>query len=147
MPYTTQIDLPNAVALEGDVVSGGQPTEDTLRAAAEVGYASVLNLCDPSELAFDERATVERLGMRYLELPIRGAQDLTPEHARSFDAALRDAPRPLIVHCGSGNRVGALFALRAHVCEDATVTESLRLGRNAGLTGLERTVRAKLGGT
>ena len=138
---TNTIELPNARHPEDGILSGGQLTPDALRAAAEAGYATILNLRDPNEMTFDEAGLVEELGMTYVSLPISGPFDLTAARAYSFDAALRDAERPMIVHCGSGNRVGALFALRATFCKGASVADALVLGREAGLTGMEPAVR------
>jgi hypothetical protein len=47
------------------------------------------------------------------------------------------------VHCGSGNRVGALAALLAAE-EGADIDEALDVGRAAGLTRLEAVVREQL---
>ncbi|MNN82154.1 hypothetical protein D3C81_1990580 [compost metagenome] len=51
----------------------------------------------------------------------------------------------MLLHCASGNRVGALLALLAHergLDEEAAIAE----GRAAGLGSLEPTVRAQIRG-
>ncbi|MDR5880476.1 hypothetical protein [Caballeronia sp. LZ032] len=48
---------------------------------------------------------------------------------------------PVIVHCGSGNRVGALFALRAAWVKGVDVPKAIEIGRQHGLTKLEDDVR------
>src|SRR5690606_37364454 len=84
---------------------------DTLRGA---GIRHVIDLTLDAETPdFDEATTVRAAGMRYANLPVRAAADLTLENARALDALLAKADRPLVVHCASGNRVGALVALRA----------------------------------
>jgi hypothetical protein len=50
-----------------------------------------------------------------------------------------------MVHCASGNRVGALLALRANRLEGASPEDALELGLDAGLTRLEPAVREALG--
>jgi hypothetical protein len=42
-----------------------------------------------------------------------------------------------LVHCASGNRVGALFALKAHFVDGLSVPYSLAFGRTAGLDSLD----------
>ena len=49
-----------------------------------------------------------------------------------------------VLYCGSGNRVGALIALRAHLIEGIGAEEALALGKEAGLTRLEPKVREAL---
>jgi len=46
-------------------------------------------------------------------------------------------PSPVLVHCMSGNRVGALFALRAFWLQGMSAVEALAVGRRYGLTKLE----------
>jgi len=49
----------------------------------------------------------------------------------------------VLVHCGSGNRVGALLALRASL-DGADDEKALALGREGGLSSLEGVVRERL---
>jgi len=55
---------------------------------------------------------VEELGMSYVPLPV-GREDITFETAKALDELLASYDEPVLVHCRSANRVGALLALRA----------------------------------
>jgi len=136
--------LPNQAEAEG-YVTGGQPTEADLRAAADAGFETVVSLRTEAEPGFEaERTLVEELGMSFVSLPIAGADGLTPENTAAFDRLLSSAaPASTIVHCGSGNRAGALFALRAFMTNHS-VEASMELGRSAGLTGLAGAVEERL---
>jgi uncharacterized protein (TIGR01244 family) len=130
-----------------DVMVGGQPSLQDLFEAKDQGIRAVLNLRPESEQpGFNERAEVERLGMRYLTLPIADAADLTKAAAIELDTLVHDpVNRPIWVHCGSGNRVGALFALRAAWIENISLEAAIELGRQHGLTKMESDVRRILG--
>lgn len=136
--------IPNGrVPIEG-LLSGGQPTADQLEQAAAAGFQTVINLRDPSEGGFDwEEETVERLGMKYVSLPIAGAAGLTRDNVERFDAVLDSAlaEGPVLLHCGSGNRNGALMALREAWLEGAEPEQAIERGKAAGLTRLEGEVR------
>jgi uncharacterized protein (TIGR01244 family) len=132
--------LPNGLEPLPGVVVGGQPTLAQLDEAASRGLRTVINLRTAGESAIG-RAEIEARGMAYVELPIAGVEDLTPANAAALDRALATAEHPVMVHCGSGNRVGALLALRARYIEGASAEEALRFGREAGLTRLEAPVR------
>ena len=83
--------------------------------------------------------------MRYSNLPIDGANGLTRENVERFDklvAAAGDAPT--LIHCGSGNRVGALIALRAANVQGQPIEKAIETGRSWGLKGLEPAVREQL---
>lgn len=134
--------LPNQMHGAPGYASGGQPTEAQLAAAARNGLQQIINLRSASEdTGFDEAGAAARLGLRYAVLGIAGPQDLTIENVRRFDALLAQSQGvPTLVHCGSGNRVGAMIALRAGWLQGAPTSEALATGRCWGLTKLEPVV-------
>ena len=94
------------------VLTGGQPTREEIEAAAKAGVKTVVNTRTKGESGEipDEEALVEGLGMRYLFIPVGGAEDVTEENARKLLEVLEDpAALPAIVHCRSGRRVGLLL--------------------------------------
>ena len=127
------------------VLTGGQPTDEQLAALRDAGYRTVINLRMPNEPGTgDEPETVAALGMTYVSIPLSGAADLTDENAAALAAALDEAARPVLLHCASGNRVGALLALKAFRLDGASAEEALEIGRGAGMTRLEGSVRQLL---
>lgn len=140
-----RIDIPNLKELEDGVWTSGQPSAEQLRRAREAGLQSVISLCPPGESGWDEQAEAERLGMTFTSIPVAAACDISEQAARALHEALESGPRPVLVHCGSGNRVGALFALKAHSFEGCSKDTAIHRGRKAGLTSLESAVRRVLG--
>jgi uncharacterized protein (TIGR01244 family) len=141
------IDIPNACTPAAGLCTGGRPSEAHLREARARGIRTVVNLCPHSEpCGYDEPALVQSLGMHYVNIPIAGAADLTTENARLLTAAIAEAgpKHPVLVHCASGNRVGALFAIKARRIDGAGVEEALAIGRSAGLKAMEPAVRQLL---
>lgn len=137
--------LPNQREPEEGITTGGQPTDDDLRAAAAAGVTTIVTLRRAEEPGFEEeRALVEELGMRFVSVPVAGAEGLTAENASRVSETLETADGPTVVHCGSGNRVGAIFAIRAWQA-GRSIDEAMQVGRDAGLTSLEDAVRARLG--
>lgn len=125
------------------ICSAGQPTEAELAALAHKGVRTIINLRHPSEVSgFDEADVVAAMGMRYVGIPVAGAQDLTPETIARFSGELEDARSrgPVLVHCGSANRVGAVIALEQAWVQRQNSDIALALGRAAGLAGLEPAV-------
>lgn len=126
------------------VATSGQPDVAALERLSEAGYKAVVDLRGPGEhRGIDEQAVVEGLGMSYIPLPVSSGDDMSFETANALDAILQAAGGPVLVHCGSGNRAGALIALRASA-NGASPEEALAAGREAGLTRSESLVRAKL---
>lgn len=123
--------------------AAGQPDEAALQVFADSGYAAVIDMRTASEnRGFDEAATVERLGMKYVAFPI-GGDDITFDKARELDALLQQYDGPVLLHCASSNRVGALLALRDFL-ETGDAAQALQKGRDGGMTSLEGQVREAL---
>ena len=124
---------------------GGVPTAEQIERLAARGVATVIDLRHPSELRNDHVAEAAAgHGMRYLNLPVAGADGLTRENAERLRSALDASEGEVLLHCGSGNRVGALLALMAHYEEGLPRRQALELGRQAGLKALEPEVDARM---
>lgn len=125
-------------------VASGQPDEAMLQTIAEAGFSAVVDLrAADEERGFDEAKAIERLGMEYVLLPIASADDISLEKAAVLDQILADNEGPVLIHCGSGNRVGALYALREKLY-GASNDDALAVGKAAGMTRLEKVVRERL---
>ena len=121
-------------------VSAGQPDVAVLSTFAAAGYVAVIDLrTDKEDRGFNEPATIMGLGMSYVSMPIGSETDINFEKAAELDKILSGFDGPVLVHCASGNRVGALFALREKA-NGATNEEALAAGKTAGMTGLEPVV-------
>lgn len=139
-------DLDGRIDTGSGVLIGGQPEPYELVQAEQAGIRHVVNLRGEDEFtAWDQGQLVEQLGLRYHRIPIAGGQDLDRDAVETFDRVLAEVgDEPALLHCASGNRVGALYALRAAWIQGKDDEESLRIGRAHGLTGLEETVRERL---
>jgi len=124
--------------------TGGRPSDADLDAFAAMSGSLVISLLPADELGGEaERVGARNLG--FLSIPITGATDLTEDNARRLGEALHaHEGQPVLLHCGSGNRAGALLAMEAFYVEGQTVEAAISLGLSAGLTSLESAVRERL---
>ncbi|HEY5623113.1 MAG TPA: sulfur transferase domain-containing protein [Gammaproteobacteria bacterium] len=137
-------ELRNRMEPRENLTTSGQPTAESLRSLADSGYTTIIDLRRPEEdRGIDERAAVEGLGMSYISLPIDGANGVTFENADAINRILAEIDGPALVHCGSGNRAGAVLAL-AESLNGADDQAALQFGREAGLTSLEPVVAERL---
>lgn len=135
----TVVESGHVAPVDG-ISAAGQPDAAALKVFADNGYVAVIDLRTPGESrGLDEPAVVEELGMDYVALPT-GADDITFERAQKLEDILVRYDQPVLVHCGSGNRVGALLALQAYR-ETHDAEAALEKGRRAGLTRLDSKVR------
>jgi len=126
------------------ITSAGQPDEAGFKVFADEGYVVVIDLRTAREdRGLDEPAVVEALGMEYVSMPI-DLSDITIEKAEELGSLLEQYDEPVLVHCASANRVGALMALMAFSDTD-DAEFALEVGRAGGMTRLEGTVKEVMG--
>jgi uncharacterized protein (TIGR01244 family) len=114
--------------------TAAQPTIDQLSAVREEGFRTIINLREPSEHdAQAEEAAARRLGLRYVGIPVRTAAPKSEQ----VDAFLKvtDDPSiyPVLIHCGSGNRVGAFWMIRRVLVDGWTAEDAEKEARQIGM--------------
>ncbi len=130
---------------DDNTVVTGALSAKKIAAAAAAGIAHIINLQPNDELTFDEAAAVKEYDMHYTHIPIAGAQDLKQLNLLDFDKALRaHQGKKTLMHCKTGNRVGACMALRAGWLRGRKMDTALKTGQQHGLTSLEDEVRTRL---
>jgi uncharacterized protein (TIGR01244 family) len=127
------------------ITSSGQPDAAALEVFANSGYGVVIDMRGPDEdRGMDDfEGAVEATGMQYLAFPVVGTEQVSFETAAKLDEVLQGIDGPVLMHCGSGNRVGAVLALRQSL-NGASDEESIQFGEDAGMTRLEPRVREVL---
>ncbi|GAC1483321.1 MAG: hypothetical protein NVS1B5_02370 [Gemmatimonadaceae bacterium] len=138
MTFTTNtespVKLPNGASPIPGVLTAGQPSAAQLSQLALSGVKTVVDLRSPNERReFDEPATARDAGLKYRNVPVTPATigDREFDEVRTL---LRDkSARPILVHCGSANRVGALLIPYLVLDENRSREEALRIARDVGL--------------
>ncbi len=135
----------NAVSPEPGIVSAGRIASGDIDGLRAAGIRHVIDLTPDAETpGFDEAAAVRDAGLSYSNLPLAGAADLTRDNVLAFDALMKQSARPVLVHCASGNRVGAMAALRAAWVDGLPADDAVAVGKAWGLASLEGAVRERL---
>lgn len=136
----------NAHLPEPGLLCSGQLDELQFAALSASGYKSFINLRTPGESGTGwEAEKAASLGVSYVNLPVAGAAGIDEAHARRLASALAEAERPVVLYCGSSNRVGALYGLSAFYTQDKSAEESLALAEAAGVKSLKPRLMQLLG--
>lgn len=118
-----------------DIFLAGQPGEADFAEFKKRGVKTVLNLRTKEEMDFDEAKAVKGLGLEYHHVPIASPDALTDENFDKLRKLLNDKQeRPLLLHCASANRVGAVWL--AHRVLDGGLTYDAALAE-AKIVGLK----------
>jgi len=94
----------------GDIYLAGQPTPEDLPLLKREGIQTIITLRKSAEVPWDEATAVTQQGMKFVQVPFQDPAELKPEVFEKVLKVLRDKKRgPTVLHCGSANRVGAIW--------------------------------------
>jgi uncharacterized protein (TIGR01244 family) len=119
----------------GNIYFAGQPNPGDLKTLQQHGIKTVVTLRPKVELDWDERAAVEALGMRLVEVPVTGVKDFTEDKFAKVREVLRSASEqePVILHCASATRVGAAMIAFRVLDQGASVEQARSEAERVGL--------------
>lgn len=140
IPYVNQINFiknynraTKFIATSGSIEEGGLPI---LR---KFGFKTIIDLRTEEEGSDDERKAVAWAGMHYINIPVTG-DGIDAQQLEAFTKAIKSA-KPILVHCASGNRAGAMWA-SYQISQGVELEKAMKEGRKAGmLPALEEKVR------
>jgi protein tyrosine phosphatase (PTP) superfamily phosphohydrolase (DUF442 family) len=98
-----------------EISTGGQPTEEQLRAAAAEGFTTIINLAtiNPRYSLDDEEGLVHSLGMAYHHIPVEWDNPQDSGFA-AFETVMEQLPAAkTLIHCAANFRVTAFYSLYA----------------------------------
>lgn len=128
----------------GGVFLASQPTAADFEEAKKGGVKTVINLRHADENKdFDEQAVVTGLGLAYIHMPWNGADELTDTIFDRSRELLNTAERPILLHCSSANRVGALWIPWRVLEGGLTYEEALAEAKVVGLKSADFEAKAK----
>lgn len=126
----------NNVFQDGNMYFAGIPTEMGLASVSQRGVTVIVNLLPDAQqtrsIPFDEPALVQSLGMTYESIPMVPSSFSTDDIDR-LAAIIEEAEGGVLIHCGSSNRVGGMWAAYLHRHRGYDIEEAIELGMAAGL--------------
>jgi len=128
-----------------NIATAGFLKDAAISQLKSLGFATILSLCGPAEGTDAEKKIVEAAGLRFLNIPFT---DSVPSDAQvaEFARIVEDSTHfPLIIHCGTANRTGAMWTLyRAH--RGVPISIAVEEGRTIGMQrDREKAVLNRLG--
>ncbi len=128
--------VPRYAVINERVSRGGQPTEEGFRNLAASGVRVVVDLQEKGHRSKYEKRLVESLGMKYINVPMKGMR--TPEDKQVSKAlkALQDHKAgPVFVHCQRGaDRTGLVIACYRMEHDGWSNGDALQEARNRGMS-------------
>jgi protein tyrosine phosphatase (PTP) superfamily phosphohydrolase (DUF442 family) len=154
-PITSK-DVCNFHQVDAQIYRGGRPRSSAYPKFVELGIRTILNL-EEREYADKERAVVDELNLglppekqiQFVSIPISPAEieakEVPPDHVKKIFEQIRDANRPIFIHCYHGkDRTGAVVAIYRMLMNQKSTSEAYDEAIHYGFTlddhGLSKTV-------
>ncbi|HUQ45315.1 MAG TPA: protein tyrosine phosphatase family protein [Gemmatimonadaceae bacterium] len=116
------------------ILTAGQPRADQFASLAAEGIGTVLDIRAPGEpRGFDEPAAVRAAGMEYHNIPVVAGSLTSAEFDQVRELLRAPDKRPVLFHCASANRVGALLMPYLVLDEQRSEDEALQIALDVGL--------------
>ncbi len=130
--------LPNLAEPVPGWATGGQPTEQQIKAFKAVGGEVVVDNRDPMEpRPFDEPATVRAAGLEYVSLPIVHGAVTTDTMKRMYETLKKLEGRKALLHCSSGNRTAAALIPYLMIDKKMEQEDAVDMAMSIGLRSAE----------
>ncbi|HEY9684106.1 MAG TPA: dual specificity protein phosphatase family protein [Oculatellaceae cyanobacterium] len=112
-PWKTVADLPAYISVSNQLYRGGQPSVDGLRQLKEKGIKTIISLRNNKQLTEQESAEAQKLGIKFISIPMNGIQKPSATEIEIFLHTVGDKEsQPVFVHCEEGvDRTGTMVGI------------------------------------
>ena len=118
----------------GTLYLAGQPTPDDLGLLKKAGIRTVITLRTEGEIRWDEEKDLKEAGMAFCKIPFRKPETLTDAVFDRVRKMLKQHEgKPVLLHCGSANRVGAVWLPYRVLDQGVPLSQAVREAKAVGL--------------
>jgi uncharacterized protein (TIGR01244 family) len=140
-PAKVEIDGASYVTrVDATIACAGATSPAAFAEIRRQGFASIVNLRREQEPGADipgARAAAEQAGLKYVHIPVDGARP-DPASAEAFISAVTDpSNQPAFVHCGTANRVAAMWLIKRVVVDGWAIDRAQAEAKLIGLTNAD----------
>jgi len=127
----------NFSRVDATIGCGGATDASSMPALKREGFTSVINLrlaSEPGANVEEGRAAAQTAGLKYFHLPFDAAAPDAALVERFLGLVADTANQPVYIHCGSANRVGAVWMIKRVLQDKWTVDRARTEAQAIGLT-------------
>src|SRR5499427_7813663 len=128
--------ITNLARVESTVACAGAVTPSAVAEIKKMGFASIINLRQPTEQGADidaETAAAKTAGMKFYNIPFNNAAPDPAVVDRFLLTISQPGNQPAFIHCASGNRAAAMWFVKRVLLDNWDVE---RAGTEAASLGL-----------
>jgi len=122
------IPIKRFAEVDANLYRGAQPDEAGFRALKEMGIKRIINFRSERDLAAEEKALVEKLGLEYINIPWTIYSFYNHSVFERFFESLKDKDTaPIFFHCKRGSeRTGVISAAYKIKFKDYSLREAIK---------------------
>ncbi|MEO6236615.1 MAG: sulfur transferase domain-containing protein [Vicinamibacterales bacterium] len=128
--------ITNYTKVDAVVACGGATDTAALEGLKKDGFKAVINLREASEAGAnieENAAKAKALGLNYIHIPLSGSAPQAKTVDDFLGAVSNTANQPVFIHCGSANRVGAVWLVKRVMQDGWTVPKATEEAKLIGL--------------
>ena len=147
VPFASEITstIKNYNRATTTLATSGTLGEGALKELAAHGITTIIDLRTPQEGVEQEATAAQKENITHINIPITGA-GISDEDVQKFTKIYEAQNGPVLLHCGSGNRVGALLT-RYYLSKNIDTETALERGLTAGMkSSFEKQIKNSLNG-
>jgi len=138
------VEIPNFTILSDQVAGGGYIQAEQVAELPAKGYTTIINLRYPTERGVaEEAAAAHEAGIAYYSIPVSGS-DFTLETADAIRKVIAEQPGHVLLHCSSGGRASAVWALVRALDEGLPPEEAARVSNEEGCRPIPQSMQDRV---
>jgi uncharacterized protein (TIGR01244 family) len=129
--------ITNLNRLETTVACAGAVTPSAVAEIKKMGFASIINLREPTEQGADidaEAAAAKTAGINFYNIPFNNAAMDPAAVDRFLQTIARPGNEPAFIHCASGNRAAGMWLVKRVLVDKWDVERAGAEAASLGLT-------------
>jgi uncharacterized protein (TIGR01244 family) len=127
----------NVTRVDATLMCGGATTVEAFPEIKKLGFASVINLRRDGEPGTDvaaARSAAAASGLKYVHIPVDPASPSSESVDAFLTAVQNPGNQPMYIHCGSANRVAAVWMIKRVVVDKWDLARARDEAKAIGLT-------------
>jgi uncharacterized protein (TIGR01244 family) len=142
IPFGNQVSsIKNYNRATSQIATSGLIGDKGAELLAEHGFKTIIDLRTPAEGINKEKQAAETVALHYINIPVTG-EGINQKQLTAFRKAIENTAKPVIVHCASGNRAGAMW-VAYRISQGLAPEIAIEEGKAAGMKPeMEQKIRA-----
>jgi uncharacterized protein (TIGR01244 family) len=133
-----QVDgIVNLHRLQTTVACSGAIKPSAIAHIKEMGFASIINLREPSEAGAnleEEAAAAKAAGLRYYSIPLNANSPDPAAADRFLEAMTQKGTEPAFIHCAGGGRAATMWFIKRMAVDHWDVDRAAKEATDLGMT-------------